>query len=853
MQLQNFYAQDANGNTMPLATGTLYLPGSTTLATGLQDVNGEPLSNPFSADTKGLISIAAPNGYYDLVIDAGTRTGRLRVMFIDVDQVAEDAASASDSAQASEYAAVVAISRTARFLAPSATDPVIRDDGTPLQIGDRYVNTVTQAEYIYKTGGWALNDSLAAIADLENASDPAKGAALLPYDGTTTGEQMLVSRKLASYTSLLAYGGSATRIEITQSKISGSFLRRAFVGGDVEIYGVKFISADGLSVWERDFSGVLQSSWLGASPTATAAVNTQALQAGINFLNSVGGGVLKIGRGKHQVSATSEADLVLADTVFVPIAGCLVLRSGVTLDLTDHATIECTNQVLNVIATIDMDGGGILGGWVKNTFNEGGVMTGTGHGIQFNISNLLKDNINLTFSGVRISNVGSYGLGAQCGDYINNRYENLYLHDTGADAIDHKVRYGSKNISRGVSFDNILIQRHGRRNTLVASSGIDIRGPANLSNIFVIDYAKQGSANVGLRFSAGTGIPREDGYEVREASSHSSLTNFFIDAGDLSVTDSQGLVLLSSEGTAVSNGTILNCGRQAFVAIDSASGWGTCKNSTLTSVTADGAVTEAFSITSERVTLVGCSAVGARTTFEARRNNLAAGQTAFTVTRGYIPATRIVYKNSVALVSGTDYTATDGKLLTLVAPVLVTDSIVVVTPTVTGFYSNNINTTLVACRAQDVTNPKTITGAATGFQEIGSNLGENSIRSVNGSGTPYLEPLTTSTDLDLELRGKGAGSVVMRARGLRALLASNPASAANWLTVVGSVTGSPVQIQAQGSDANIHLSLEPKASGNVRVPPICVPAYANDAAASTGGVPIGGFYRIGNALQIRLA
>ena len=29
-------------------------------------------------------------------------------------------------------------------------------------------------------------------------------------------------------------------------------------------------------------------------------------------------------------------------------------------------------------------------------------------------------------------------------------------------------------------------------------------------------------------------------------------------------------------------------------------------------------------------------------------------------------------------------------------------------------------------------------------------------------------------------------------------------------------------------------------------------AYANDAAAAAGGIPVGGLYRIGNAIQIRL-
>jgi hypothetical protein len=75
--------------------------------------------------------------------------------------------SATEAANAAEDSADLATARTARFLASVSTPPVIRDDGTPLQLGDRYLSTVNQAEYIYKAYGWAANDSLVAIDDLE--------------------------------------------------------------------------------------------------------------------------------------------------------------------------------------------------------------------------------------------------------------------------------------------------------------------------------------------------------------------------------------------------------------------------------------------------------------------------------------------------------------------------------------------------------------------------------------------------------------------------------------------------------------------------------------------------------------
>lgn len=79
-------------------------------------------------------------------------------------QTALDAS--NQAAQAAETAADVAIERTARYLAPSATQPSVRDDGLPLQIGDVWFNSVEQTEYRYTDQGWKANESLQAIAEL---------------------------------------------------------------------------------------------------------------------------------------------------------------------------------------------------------------------------------------------------------------------------------------------------------------------------------------------------------------------------------------------------------------------------------------------------------------------------------------------------------------------------------------------------------------------------------------------------------------------------------------------------------------------------------------------------------------
>lgn len=73
------------------------------------------------------------------------------------------------------------------------------------------------------------------------------------------------------------------------------------------------------------------------------------------------------------------------------------------------------------------------------------------------------------------------------------------------------------------------------------------------------------------------------------------------------------------------------------------------------------------------------------------------------------------------------------------------------------------------------------------------------------------------TNLDIRLEAKGTGVAEMRARGTRAIRASNPSgTVVNWVDVGGSVASSPPGFTAAGTDTNIDLALTPKGTGNVR-------------------------------------
>lgn len=88
MELKNFFAQDEAGNVINTPTAYVYLPGTSTLATGLKDKNDAPLSNPFNGTNKGQIQFAAPDGNYDLRVIGGGRDFTIRVRFVDTDGAA---------------------------------------------------------------------------------------------------------------------------------------------------------------------------------------------------------------------------------------------------------------------------------------------------------------------------------------------------------------------------------------------------------------------------------------------------------------------------------------------------------------------------------------------------------------------------------------------------------------------------------------------------------------------------------------------------------------------------------------------------------------------------------------------
>ncbi len=131
MELKTFVAQDLEGNALPDALVFIFTLNTQDIIDGLEDHEGNTLTNPFNADAQGIIKVAAPNGRYSLRVVAGGRDYTVPVSFFDATQAVSDIAG---------YAAEVdedrQLAEGAKQYAEAARDAV-------LQAGAVYADTVS--------------------------------------------------------------------------------------------------------------------------------------------------------------------------------------------------------------------------------------------------------------------------------------------------------------------------------------------------------------------------------------------------------------------------------------------------------------------------------------------------------------------------------------------------------------------------------------------------------------------------------------------------------------------------------------------------------------------------------------
>lgn len=226
--------------------------------------------------TGGTASIAPGPG----LIPLADAQGKINVDWLPSEVARTDAVqeAASVAEQASE-AAAEARARTSSFLLPAPEAPTVRDNGASLQFGDRYTNSITGAEYIYKDSGWQDNDSLEAIAQLESriVEDPAIGAT--PKAGTNgkISEEWLPS-EIARSESVQAVAEAVARLK--SSTIRGSDY-------DIDLTGATSAVA-GLNAAWADFRATVNEGWRMAPTSLVLDPGVYLLDDTVDFTGAFG-------------------------------------------------------------------------------------------------------------------------------------------------------------------------------------------------------------------------------------------------------------------------------------------------------------------------------------------------------------------------------------------------------------------------------------------------------------------------------------------------------------------------------------------------------------------------------------
>ena len=132
------------------------------------------------------------------------------------------------------------------------------------------------------------------------------------------------------------------------------------------------------------------------------------------------------------------------------------------------------------------------------------------------------------------------------------------------------------------------------------------------------------------------------------------------------------------------------------------------------------------------------------------------GQTQFTVTGGYRINAIAVYRNGVRLVDGSDFTATDGSIVTLLSEAKLDDKL-----EFQIFDDFRIADAIVSTKANqtiygDVAVIGTLSGAAIGIQSSGSLVGSGKTLNFIGAGNTFR---TVGDTIEVSIAGGGGGGL----------------------------------------------------------------------------------------------
>ncbi|MFA0929825.1 right-handed parallel beta-helix repeat-containing protein [Pseudomonas syringae pv. tagetis] len=588
------FANDPAANS-PIPTDSGSIPNLKQVVAQIQEDGAEKISiatTIYQSPAAGLAATAADGIFLVQSADADTiytvwknqagaavNTGK-KAMSSQAVQTALDAS--NEAAQAAENAADIATARTAGFLGSASEPPTVRDNGLPLQFGDRYFNTNDQAEYIYKSGGWLINDSQEAVDNFQNRTDPQKGASLLGWDGGSVGEQLNLSKNVPSYNALRAYSGPLTKFRIVADGMEGSFVKKAFASGDVDNGGTLLVSTSGAYSFHRVVSGKISSRWFGAvldgitddSSAIQAAINAAPAGSTVEIAPSAAGCVasgLVVNKKVHIVADEGALKQKAAtDAPFITFLGVTGFRAkGLRIDgnranqLSQVSGIEikgCSGFQLNDVEVFDAKYCGVLveantdvhpsKSYLRNVKCPGsgysGILIYEGTRLDIiNCSGTNNDGFGLAYDGTKEESGSDINISG--GDYDHNGYSGIlfpYLNYTTLKGRCGKVRIS--NVSACYNGQNgITLQ--GKDKQIIGST-INNNG---LSGVLVNGQQCTVNSNE-LKFNGSVGVDWGDCEDI------TCVGNQAIGNGDMGIEVNSCLRGVVSGNTVNGNNTKVN-------------------------------------------------------------------------------------------------------------------------------------------------------------------------------------------------------------------------------------------------------------------------------------------------------
>lgn len=213
MELKSYFAQDQRGNAVAGATCYLYLRGTETLATGLEDADGSPLENPFLSQANGAMNFAAPNGFYSLKVVIDSLNYTISIQCMDIAEAIDAAATATERAAAAANSATAAATSasSASTSAQEALDArdsaeayAVNAANSAQQTAADRIATALSANAAETSATQASESAEAAANSLSSVQDAASAAATSEGNAKSSADAAAASEANAANSATLA-------------------------------------------------------------------------------------------------------------------------------------------------------------------------------------------------------------------------------------------------------------------------------------------------------------------------------------------------------------------------------------------------------------------------------------------------------------------------------------------------------------------------------------------------------------------------------------------------------------------------------------------------------------------------